>query len=87
MMQLASEKIKDFEIDRTPGLMLRLGSKFACDQYHFIKKDISSVSFMTGLHKDYHTTRDTPDKINYQNATKITQLVFLTTWQLANYKN
>jgi hypothetical protein len=32
--------------------------------------------FFTGDHLDYHTPKDTPDKLNYDNMTYITRLGF-----------
>jgi len=84
ILQKSSENIDNFEIDKSPGLIMKIGSKYASDQYYFVKNNIPSISFMTGLHKDYHTPNDTHEKINYTNAEKISRLVFLTAWQLAN---
>ncbi len=54
------------------------------DQYPFAMKNVPEVLFMTGFHPDYHTSRDTWDKINYPKLTKIARLVFLTSLDLAN---
>ncbi len=35
------------------------------------------LSAFTGAHEDYHTPRDTPDKLNYDGAAKIAQLFAL----------
>jgi hypothetical protein len=54
------------------------------DQWSFVQKGIPGIFFFTGLHPDYHTPRDTPDKINYPKLEKVTRLVYLTSLQLAN---
>jgi hypothetical protein len=54
------------------------------DQWSFVQKGIPGIFFFTGLHPDYHTPRDTPDKINYSKLEKVTRLVYLTSLQLAN---
>jgi len=54
------------------------------DQWSFLQKGIPAIFFFTGLHPDYHTTRDTPDKINYLKLEKISKLVYLAAFQLAN---
>lgn len=36
---------------------------------------IPTINFFTGVHTDYHTPRDTEDKINYAGLLKITQTV------------
>ncbi len=76
------------------GLMLKFRYDFAAedlmrrsDQWSFMQKGIPGIFFFTGLHPDYHTPRDTPDKINYPKLEKIARLVYLTTMDLANAAN
>jgi hypothetical protein len=57
------------------------------DQWSFMQKGIPGIFFFTGLHPDYHTPRDTPDKINYTKLEKITRLVYLSSLELANAPN
>ncbi|NVO01360.1 MAG: M20/M25/M40 family metallo-hydrolase [Bacteroidetes bacterium] len=45
------------------------------DQNSFIEKRIPSLFFITGLHADYHTPYDTPDKVNYQGEVEIIQFI------------
>jgi Tol biopolymer transport system component len=45
------------------------------DSISFYLKDIPSISFFTGVHSDYHTPRDTFDKINYEGMVKIINVV------------
>jgi Zn-dependent M28 family amino/carboxypeptidase len=54
------------------------------DQWSFLQTGIPAIFFFTGLHPDYHTPRDTSDKINYPKLEKITRLVYLTAFQVAN---
>ena len=54
------------------------------DQWSFLQKGIPALFFFTGLHPDYHTPRDTPEKINYPKLEKVTRLVYLTAFQVAN---
>jgi Zn-dependent M28 family amino/carboxypeptidase len=53
------------------------------DQWPFIQKGVAAVFFHTGLHPDYHTQFDRPEKINYAKMEKIARLVFQTSWDLA----
>lgn len=53
------------------------------DQWSFMQKGIPGIFFFTGLHPDYHTPRDTPDKINYAKLEKVTRLVYLSAVTLA----
>jgi hypothetical protein len=54
------------------------------DQWSFMQRGIPGIFFFTGLHPDYHTPRDTPDKINYPRLEKVTRLVYLSALELAN---
>jgi len=53
------------------------------DQWSFLQNGIPAVFFFSGLHPDYHTPRDTADKINYPKLEKAARLVYLATSQLA----
>lgn len=54
------------------------------DHFWFAARHIPQVEFQTGLHPDYHTDRDTWDRINYAKLTKIIRLVFLSVADLAS---
>ena len=54
------------------------------DHWNFYKKDIPSIFFFADLHKDYHQTSDNPDKIDPEKAARVSRLVFLTAWYIAN---
>jgi Peptidase family M28 len=54
------------------------------DQWSFLQKGIPALFFFAGLHPDYHTPRDTADKINYPKLEKAARLVYLSTEQLAS---
>jgi Peptidase family M28 len=57
------------------------------DHYPFAIKSVPMVLFNTGEHPDYHTANDTWDRINYPKIEKITRLVYLSAWNLANAAN
>ena len=65
-----------FEISNNPGANEKNVFRTGSDHYSFYKKGIPVSVFFTGLHEDYHSPRDTPDKINYQNLTNITSVVY-----------
>ena len=44
------------------------------DHYNFYRKDVPSLFFFTGIHKDYHTPRDEADLINYNGLKLISDL-------------
>lgn len=57
---------------------------YRSDHYNFAQKGIPAIFYFNGTHADYHRTSDTIDKINFDKMAKIGQLVFYTTWELAN---
>lgn len=57
---------------------------YRSDHYNFAKYNIPVIFYFNGVHEDYHKPTDTVDKINFEKMEKITRLVFLTAWQLAN---
>jgi hypothetical protein len=57
------------------------------DHYSFYKKNVPFMFFFTGLHKDYHTVRDNPDKVDCNKAARVSRLVFYTALKIANSRN
>lgn len=53
------------------------------DQWPFIQRGVPAVWMHTGLHPDYHTIYDRPEKINYPKMEKIARMVYQASWQLA----
>ena len=47
------------------------------DATNFYLRKVPILSAFTGAHEDYHTPRDTPDKINYEGARDISKLMGL----------
>lgn len=54
------------------------------DQWPFLQRGVPALGFMTGLHPDYHTIYDRPEKIIYPKIEKIARLVYQASWDLAN---
>jgi hypothetical protein len=54
------------------------------DQWPFLQHHVPSVFFHTGLHPDYHTTGDRPERIEYPKMERIVKLVYQSSWDLAN---
>jgi hypothetical protein len=54
------------------------------DQWPFLQNGVPALWFHTGLHPDYHTQYDRPEKINYEKMEKIARLVHQASWVLAN---
>jgi Tol biopolymer transport system component len=53
------------------------------DATSFYLKEVPILNAFTGAHADYHTPRDTADKLNYTGAEKITRLFAAITAELA----
>ena len=60
------------------------GWYFRSDHVPYARLEIPSLMYSTNLHDDYHTTRDTPDRIDYGKLTRMTQWMYLTGWFVAN---
>jgi len=54
------------------------------DHFNFYKKGIPFMFYFSGLHVDYHQVGDNPDKIDYDKASRVARLAFLTAWHIAN---
>src|SRR5262249_49731864 len=65
--------------DNNPSNLMRRS-----DHWPFIQRGIPGVWVHTGLHPDYHTIFDDPERVNYVKMEKIARLVYQTGWDLAN---
>ena len=74
----------NLKVSTHPGFFSKLIWSVSSDHYRFKRNHIPIACFFTGLHPDYHTPRDTPDKINYEKLTEITKLAYKTVWEMAN---
>jgi hypothetical protein len=54
------------------------------DHWPFIQRGVPSVWIHTGLHPDYHTVYDRPEKISFAKMEKVVRMVYQTSWDLAN---
>ena len=62
------------------GLELTLdktSTRLPTDASAFVARDVPILSAFTGAHEDYHTPRDTPDKLNYEGVADIARLFAL----------
>ena len=66
------------EYDNNPSNLLRRS-----DQWPFLQNRVPALFFHTGLHPDYHTPYDRPEKINYEKLETIARLVHQVSWNLA----
>ena len=68
-----------YRYDNNPSNLMRRS-----DQWPFIQRGVPGVWVHTGLHPDYHTVYDRPEKINYVKMEKIARLVYQAAWDFAN---
>lgn len=78
IIEEANQETK-FELLYNTGLL-----NFASDQAPFLRKEIPSAFFFSGLHDDYHTPNDDYDKINYSKIERVAKLGYITISKLAN---
>ena len=50
------------------------------DQWPFLQNGVPAVFIHTGLHPDYHTFGDRPERINYPKMERIVRLVYQSSW-------
>ena len=65
--------------DNNPSNLVRRS-----DHWPFLQRGVPALGFGLGLHPDYHTVYDRPEKINYVKMEKIARLVHQASWDLAN---
>jgi len=68
----------EVDLDSNPSNLLRRS-----DQSPFLQRGVPAIWFHSGLHPDYHTVNDRPEKINYEKMEKIARLVHQISWNLA----
>lgn len=64
------------------GLKLELdktSTRLPTDAASFVPYGVPVLAFFTGAHEDYHTPRDTAEKLNYEGAAQIAKLTSLLT--------
>jgi Tol biopolymer transport system component len=64
-------------------ITLQNDSYLPTDASTFFMRGVPILSAFTGSHSEYHTPRDTPDKLNYDGAARIARLMGLLTRSLA----
>lgn len=57
---------------------------YRSDHWNYAKHGIPVIFYFSGVHRDYHKTTDTIDKIDFGKMTKVTRFVFATGWRIAN---
>jgi hypothetical protein len=53
------------------------------DHWPFLNAGVPALWFLAGLHPDYHTIYDRPEKVNYLKMEKIVRMVHQMSWNLA----
>ena len=57
---------------------------YRSDHWNFAKNNVPIIFYFNGTHEDYHRETDTVDKIEFDLLQKRAQLVFYTSWYIAN---
>jgi Zn-dependent M28 family amino/carboxypeptidase len=60
------------------------GWYFRSDHVPYAERRVPALFFSSNLHPDYHTPRDTPERINYPKLYKMSRWMYLTGWLAAN---
>ena len=84
------ERAKKLHQSGVAKIVMRQGEELFArsDHFPFHQIGIPAVFFFEGLpidkNPDYHTWRDSADKLDFDKMLRTTRLVFATTWLLAN---
>lgn len=84
MVRELAEDRQDVDLTASPDLMPEQNLFYRSDQYHFMRKEIPSLFFFTGLHECYHSPCDRPDFIDPERAANVARLLFYSTVEIAN---
>lgn len=86
LRNLEFEAMIDNVTDSFPGLSPKVypTDYFASDHRSFYHKGIPIALITSGLHRDYHTLRDTPDKLDYEQISMISHYSYALTKAIAN---
>ncbi len=57
---------------------------FRSDQFHFMRKEIPSLFFFTGIHECYHQPCDTVDFVDHDKAARVARLLLHAVLAIAN---
>jgi hypothetical protein len=60
------------------------GWYFRSDHLPYARLGVPAICYTTLLHKDYHTPKDEPERINVAKLTNVTRWIYLTGWAVAN---
>ena len=86
-----SDDMKELVAEANQGIGLELKMRYdnntsnlmrRSDQWPFLQNGVPALFFHTGLHPDYHTPNDRPEKINYSKMKRIVRLVHQMSWDL-----
>ena len=81
----ANEKYANLELDfRYNDINDPNQFYYRSDHYHFVKNNIPSIFYFSGVHEDYHKPTDTAEKILYEPYKRRVKLIFHTAWGLSN---
>jgi hypothetical protein len=67
------------KIDNNASQLLRRS-----DHWPFAQKKVPALWFLTGMHPDYHTALDRPDRIRWDKMERIARMIHEMSWILAN---
>ncbi len=60
------------------------GWYFRSDHVPYARANVPALMYSTNLHDDYHTPRDTPERIDYPKLLRMARWMYLTGWFVAN---
>ncbi len=77
-------RLPELNLTTAPDLWPEQRLFYRSDQYNFMRKEIPSLFFFTGLHECYHRPCDTIDFVSSDKVTRISRLITHAVMEIAN---
>jgi hypothetical protein len=84
LVEEVNSGLPDLRLVTSPDLWPEQRLFYRSDQFHFMRKEIPSLFFFTGLHECYHRPCDTIDFVDPDKIARITRLITHVVVEIAN---
>ncbi|WP_158551397.1 M28 family peptidase [Rhodohalobacter sp. SW132] len=87
LVTVSNEKSTNMRLDRKYNDLTDSNQFYRrSDHWNFGRLNVPFVFFFTGVHEDYHAPGDEVDKIEFDKYSRIVQLIYASTVNVANYE-
>jgi len=87
LVTVSNEKSVDMRLDRKYNDLTDSNQFYRrSDHWNFGRLNVPFVFFFTGVHEDYHAPGDEVDRIEFDKYSRVVQLIYASTVNVANYE-